>query len=554
MSTHPSAQPRSTSLTCTALSFSWPDGTPVFEDFQIAVGPGRTGLIGVNGSGKSTLLKLFAGELTPAGGKVKAAGSIGYLPQSLVLDTGLRVDEALEIAGKRAALHAIEAGDASEENFAAIGDDWDVEERALATLGELGLGHIGLDRTIGEVSGGESVLLRLAALLLRRPDVLLLDEPTNNLDLYARQRLYDAVSAYSGVLVLVSHDRELLERVDQIADLRDGEVRWYGGTFSEYEEALAVEQEAATRMVRVAEADVQKQKRELAEAQMKLAKRKKYGQKMQDQKREPKIVMGLRKRAAQESAGKHRIMHTERLKEARERLGEAEELVREDAEVRIELPYTTVHPGRGVLRVRDLVMPYGARLDGEFELRGPERVALTGRNGAGKTTLLRTVAGQLEPLSGEVERLVPMRFLPQRLDVLDDSLSVAQNVALLAPSATNNLIRARLARFLFKGARADQAVGTLSGGERFRATLAALLLADPAPQLLMLDEPTNNLDMASVRQLTEALQAYEGALIVASHDEPFLRSIGITRRLRLGAEPEAAGEGPAEASEAEAAI
>ncbi|GHH50786.1 ABC-type multidrug transport system ATPase subunit [Streptomyces candidus] len=229
MSSHPHAQPHHASLTCTALSFSWPDGTPVLADFQLAVGPGRTGLIGVNGSGKSTLLKLLAGELVPNEGTVKAAGSVGHLPQNLVLDTGLRVDEALEIAGTRAALQAIEAGDPSEENFAAVGDDGDVEERARATLDALGLGHIALDRTIGEVSGGEGVLLRLAALLLRRPDVLLLDEPTNNLDLYARQRLYEAVSAYSEVLVVVSHDRELLERVDRIADLRDGEVRWYGG-------------------------------------------------------------------------------------------------------------------------------------------------------------------------------------------------------------------------------------------------------------------------------------------------------------------------------------
>jgi ATPase subunit of ABC transporter with duplicated ATPase domains len=539
LSAHSPAQPHNASLTCTNLSFSWPDGTPVFEDFQLSVGPGRTGLVGVNGSGKSTLLKLLARVLTPSAGKVTVAGSVGHLPQNLVLDTGLRVDEALEIAATRAALHAIEAGDASEENFAAVGDDWDVEERARAVLDGLGLGRIGLDRTIGEVSGGESVLLRLAALLLRRPDVLLLDEPTNNLDLYARRRLYDAVSAYPGVLVVVSHDRELLERVDQIADLRDGEVRWYGGTFSAYQEALAVEQEAAARTVRAAEADVQRQKRELADAHVKLAKRKKYGQKMAEQKREPKIAMGLRKRSAQESAGKHRILHAERLKDAKERLSEAEELVREDDVVRIELPRTTVPPGREVLLVRDLEMPYGARLEGAFELRGPERVALTGRNGAGKTTLLRTIAGQLEPVSGEVERKVPLRFLPQRLDVLEDSLSIAQNVALLAPSATNNLIRARLARFLFRGAGADRAVGTLSGGERFRATLAALLLADPAPQLLMLDEPTNNLDLASVRQLTEALLAYEGALIVASHDQPFLESIGITRRLHLGAGPDA---------------
>ncbi|TXS68462.1 MULTISPECIES: ABC-F family ATP-binding cassette domain-containing protein [unclassified Streptomyces] len=523
----------SASITCTSLSFAWPDGSTVFDGLRVAFGPGRTGLVGVNGSGKTTLLKLIAGELTPADGTVRVAGEVGYLPQNVTLDTGLRVDAALGVAATRAALHAIEAGDASAEHFEAVGDDWDVEERALATLGELGLGHIGLDRTIGEVSGGESVLLRLAALLLRRPDVLLLDEPTNNLDLYARHRLYAAVEAWSGVMVVVSHDRELLDLVDQIADLRSGEVSWFGGNFSAYEEALADEQEAAERMVRVAEADLRKQKRELVDAQVKLARRKRYGQKMNDQKREPKIVMGARKRAAQESAGKHRIMHEERLTEARERLDDAVEAVRDDDEIRVDLAYTAVPPGRTVLTLEKLELRYGGWVHGLFELRGPERIALIGRNGAGKTTLLRTIAGELPPVSGEARTHVPTRFLPQRLDVLDDGLTVAENVARFAPDATNNRIRARLARFLFKGARADQPAGTLSGGERFRAALAALMLADPAPQLLMLDEPTNNLDMASVRQLTTALDSYEGALIVAGHDVPFLESIGITRWLVL---------------------
>ncbi|MET9849831.1 ABC-F family ATP-binding cassette domain-containing protein [Streptomyces ossamyceticus] len=521
------------SLTCTSLSFAWPDGTPVFEDLQIAFGPGRTGLVGVNGSGKSTLLKLIAGELTPTDGTVRVAGEVGYLPQNVTLDTALRVDEALGIAATRAALHAIEAGDVAEEHFAAVGDDWDVEERALATLGQLGLGHVDLDRTIGEISGGESVLLRLAALLLRRPDVLLLDEPTNNLDLYARRRLYDAVSAWTGLMIVVSHDRELLDLVDQIADLRSGEVTWYGGNYSVYEEALGTEQEAAERMVRVAEADLRKQKRELVDAQVKLARRKRYGQKMFEQKREPKIVMGARKRAAQESAGKHRIMHEEKLADAKERLDEAVEAVRDDDEIRVDLPYTAVPPGRTVLTALDLRLRYGARVHGGLDLRGPERIALVGRNGAGKTTLLRTIAGELEPVGGEVRAHVPLRFLPQRLDVLDDGLTVAENVARYAPGATNNRVRARLARFLFRGARADQPAATLSGGERFRAALAALMLAEPAPQLLMLDEPTNNLDMASVRQLTTALESYEGALIVASHDLPFLESLGITRWLLL---------------------
>ncbi|MFE1511541.1 ABC-F family ATP-binding cassette domain-containing protein [Streptomyces sp. NPDC058726] len=523
----------SPSLTCTSLAFTWPDGTTVFEGLDVAFGPGRTGLVGVNGSGKSTLLKLIAGELTPSGGTVRVAGEVGYLPQNVTLDTTLRVDEALGVAARRAALHAIETGDVAEEHFETVGDDWDVEERALATLGELGLGHIGLDRTVGEVSGGESVLLRLAALLLRRPDVLLLDEPTNNLDLYARRRLYTAVAGWPGVMIVVSHDRELLELVDQIADLRSGEVTWYGGNYSAYEEALAVEQEAAERMVRVAEADFRKQKRELVDAQVKLARRKRYGQKMWDQKREPKIVMGARKRAAQESAGKHRIMHEEKVAEARERLDDAVDAVRDDDEIRVDLPYTAVPPGRDVLTLRDLGLAYGARVDGGLDLRGPERVALIGRNGAGKTTLLRTVAGELEPASGEARAHVPLRFLPQRLDVLEAGLSVAENVARFAPGATNNRVRARLARFLFRGARADQKAETLSGGERFRAALAALMLAEPAPQLLMLDEPTNNLDMASVRQLTTALESYEGALIVASHDLPFLESIGITRWLLM---------------------
>ncbi|MEU9276325.1 ABC-F family ATP-binding cassette domain-containing protein [Streptomyces sp. NPDC048342] len=535
----------SASVTVTSLSFAWPDGSPVFEGLDVSFGPGRTGLVGVNGSGKSTLLKLVAGELTPADGTVKVAGEVGCLPQNVTLDTALRVDEALGIAARRAALHAIEAGDASDRHFEALGDDWDVEERALVTLGELGLGHIGLDRTVGEVSGGESVLLRLAALLLRRPDVLLLDEPTNNLDLYARKRLYAAVASWPGVLIVVSHDRELLELVDQIADLRAGEVTWYGGSFSAYEEALAVEQEAAERMVRVAEADVRKQRRELSDAQVKLARRKRYGQKMFEQKREPKIVMGARRRAAQESAGKHRIMHEERLAEARERLDEAVEAVRDDDEIRVELPYTAVPPGRNVLTLENLELAHGSRVKGILDLRGPERIALVGRNGAGKTTLLRTIAGELAPVAGEARTHVPTRFLPQRLDVLDEELTVAENVTRFAPDAGNNRIRARLARFLFRGARADQKAGTLSGGERFRAALAALLLAEPAPQLLMLDEPTNNLDMASVRQLTTALESYAGALIVASHDLPFLESIGITRWL-LMADGELTGTTPDE--------
>jgi len=521
------------SVVLSDVSFAWPDGTVVFDGLSLAIGAGRSGLIGLNGSGKSTLLRLIAGDLRPARGSITVTGSLGYLPQHVTLDPSLRVDEVLGIAGVRSALRAIEAGSADADHFTAVGDDWGAEDRARAELDRLGLAHVSLDRRIGELSGGESVLLLLGARFLARPAVLLLDEPTNNLDRSARERLYAAVSGWPGNVVLVSHDRELLERVDQIGELRGGDLRWYGGTFTDYEEAVALHQEVAERTVRAAQSDVRRQKRDLVAARVTLDRRLRYGQKMYDNKREPKIIMQARKREAQVSAGKHRNLHRERLQDAKGRLTAAADALRDDNEITVDLPATSVPAGRTVLTL-DRVRPvFGSETD--LIVRGPERIALVGPNGAGKTTLLRTIVGELAPLSGVVTVSVPVRYLPQRLNLLDDALTVAENVGRVARTATDLQIRSRLARFLFRGTRADQLAGTLSGGERFRASLAALLLAEPPPQLLLLDEPTNNLDLASVRQLASALAAYKGALIVASHDRPFLDEIGITRWLSRSA-------------------
>ena len=266
-------------IVCSDLSFSWPDGTPVLSGLTASFGPGRTGLIGVNGSGKSTLLRLIAGQLHPGSGQVRADGDVGYLPQAITLGTHRTVSDLLGITAARAALHAIEAGQVGEEVFAAIGDDWDVEERARAWLDRLGL-DLALDDRVEQLSGGETILAALAALFLRRPGILLLDEPTNNLDLDARQRLYDAVASWTGVMVIVSHDRELLGLVDQIADLSAGSIRMYGGNLLAYEELVAAEQAAAERAVSAAEAGVRRERRDLAEAQTKQARRDRQGRKL----------------------------------------------------------------------------------------------------------------------------------------------------------------------------------------------------------------------------------------------------------------------------------
>ena len=519
-------------VVCTGLTFAWPDGTPVFTDLDMTLSTGRTGLIGRNGSGKSTLLRLIAGDLQPQGGSVSITGSLGYLPQQLSIDAHASVEHVLGIDAVRAAIRAVEHGSTETADYDRIGDDWDIDEKARATLDRLGLGHVELERSIGGLSGGEAMLLRLAAEVLRGPDVLLLDEPTNNLDLSARRRLYAAVDAWRGSLLVVSHDRDLLERVDQVADMRPDGVRVFGGTLTAYLSALAVEQEAAERTVRAAEGEVRRERRELTESKTKQARHDKQGRRAAASGM-PKMVAHARRRAAQETAGKSADVHEQRLAAARERLEQAEAAVRDDDVIRIDLPDTVIPNGRIALSVSDLYLRTGDVVS--MEVRGPERIALVGANGSGKTTLLRTIVGELaaEPAEDAVRVPVPVRYLPQRLDVLDEGLSIVANVARFAPDATENRIRGALARFLFVQRAAEQRVASLSGGERFRATLAALLLAQPAPQLLLLDEPTNNLDLDSVAQLADALTAYAGALIVASHDLPFLRQIGITRWLEL---------------------
>ncbi|ABM15289.1 ABC-F family ATP-binding cassette domain-containing protein [Mycolicibacterium vanbaalenii] len=525
------------SVVCSHLSFSWPDDTPLFTDLSFTVGAGRTGLVAANGAGKSTLLRLIAGELTATTGAVTADGVVGYLPQTLPLLDDRSVADVLGVAAVIDALNALAAGDPSAHHFAMIGDDWDVEERTRAQLDRLGLGHIGLDRSLRSLSGGEVVSLGLARELLRRPDVLLLDEPTNNLDADARHRLYDALDDFGGCLLVVSHDRVLLDRMDRIAELYRGQVRFYGGNFTAYQDAVTDAQRAAQDAVRSAEQLLRREKHQRQQARERADRRAGTAARTLGDAGLPKIVAGARKRRAQETAGRSDDVHASRVDDARSRLEDAERAVRDDDALVLELPGTLVPSARMVLRLNGIrVRRNGCDvLDGiDLTVRGPERIALTGPNGAGKTTLLRTLLGEIEPDAGAVEVADGrVAYLSQRLDLLDEDRSVAENLAAFAPSLTVTRRRHLLAQFLFRGDAVERPVRVLSGGERLRATLACVLYAEPAPQLLLLDEPTNNLDLVSVGQLESALAAYRGAFIVVSHDASFLDAIGVDRVLRL---------------------
>ncbi|WKT89852.1 ATP-binding cassette domain-containing protein [Microbacterium maritypicum] len=538
------------------LTFTWPDGSIALDGVSGAFGSGRTGLVGRNGAGKSTLLRLMAGSLEATSGAITASGEVAYLPQQLTLDVDRRVAELLGVSAALDAVRAISAGDVDPVHFDAVGDDWDIEARAEASLAETGLAPEFLDRRVGELSGGEAVLVAIAGIRLRRAPITLLDEPTNNLDRDARTKLAAMVQAWKGTLIVVSHDLSLLELMDDTAELYAQTLSVFGGPYSQWRAWLDAEQDAARQAEVTAAQAFRKEKRQRIEAEVKLAHRTRTAKKAEIEKRVPKIVAHGRKMAAEVSAGKLRTEVGAKEDAARSVLDEAGRRVRSDASMKIELPDPQVSRSRRIATIDDH--------ERAWVIQGPERVALIGRNGAGKTTLLeRLIAAGVHDSEGTApdgpegaERVgsgtealgrarPPLHaeahtdligYLPQRVDGLDERRSVFENIAAAAPHVPEKELRNRLARFLIRGATAERPVAALSGGERFRVALAKLLLADPAPHLVVLDEPTNNLDLDTVDQLVEALRAYRGAVLIVSHDDAFLRRLDLDLTLEIDAE------------------
>ncbi|MHC2466874.1 ABC-F family ATP-binding cassette domain-containing protein [Bradyrhizobium embrapense] len=522
------------SITLSHLTLSAPDGRVLLSNIDLSFGPERTGLVGRNGVGKTTLLGLIAGARAPQSGTISVQGRVAMLHQTVQVQP----DECVvDLFGARAALATLrraEQGVASTEELADI--DWTLDTRIASALARVGLSDV-LEAPLARLSGGQATRARLAALSFAQPDFLLLDEPTNNLDRAGRKAVIDLLADWRHGAIVVSHDRALLETMDAIVELTSLDARRYGGNWSQYRARKAVELSAARHDLADAEkrvAEIDRKARETSERQ---ARRDGAGARKSAKGDLPRIAAGLRKDRSEDSGGENARLAERRRTQALELATAARQRIEVLQPFSVQLPSTNLPAGRMVLRIEAADAGYSADApilrDLTFSMSGPERVAVTGPNGAGKTTLLKLVSGELSASRGSVEVMTRFAMFDQAVSLLDASASILDNFRRINPDASENACRAALARFMFRADAALQSVASLSGGQLLRAGLACVLGGVSPPPLLILDEPTNHLDIESMEAVEAGLRAYDGALLVVSHDETFLEAIAITRRFEL---------------------
>jgi len=525
------------SITIHDLSYKTPEGRTLFDHLDLTFAPVRTGLVGRNGTCKSTLLALIGGRLTPLSGGITITGTIGLMRQLVQVDPGMTIARLAGVEAELARLNRIERGDGSEADFAEA--DWTLPSRLAAAWAELGLPELSPDRPAATLSGGQQTRATLAGLLLQEPDFLLIDEPTNNLDTAGRTAITDLLSRWRGGAVVVSHDRALLRQMDNIVELTSLDATSYGGDYDFYRERKAGELEAAAHALAHAErklADVEHRAQVQAERQ---ARRNSAGRRAGRGGGAPRIVLGGLKRGAEETAAREARLASRQREVAVSQADKARDRIEILQPLTVSLASTHLPAGRQVLEACGLTGGPPGRdslITGlDLTITGPERVAITGPNGAGKTTLLKLLTGALPLAAGRLLLTGRHALLDQSVSLLDPATTIRENYRRLNPGEDENACRAALARFRFRADAALQLVGTLSGGEMLRAGLAATIGSVSPPELLFLDEPTNHLDLEATEAVEVGLSAYDGALLVVSHDRDFLEAIGITREICLPA-------------------
>ena len=551
------------------ISYIHPDKEVLFSDLNFAISKGqKLGLVGNNGCGKSTLMQIIAGQLSPSSGVIVRPDDLYYIPQHFGQYDSLTIAQALQIDSKRQALHAILAGDASTENFTLLDDDWNIEERSIAALDSWGIGHP-LSYPLHLLSGGEKTRIFLAGMNIHTPSVILMDEPTNHLDSSGRQRLYDWVEKWRSTLLAVSHDRTLLNLLPEICELEKHQITYYGGNYEFYKEQKALMQEALQQRIDEKEKALRAARKVARETAERRDKQNVRGEKANIKKGIPRIVLNALQGKSEKSTSKLNGVHQEKAEKLTDERNQLRGSLSPTATLKTDFNSSSLHNGKTLVTAKNINFGYypnqndndsqnendnpsenntfdssnSSKLPAQllwqapisFQLKSGDRLRIEGTNGSGKTTLLKIITGQLEPQEGTLTRAdFSYVYLNQEYSIIDDRNSILEQAyAFNSRNLPEHEIKIILNRYLFPAPEWDKSCRKLSGGEKMRLAFCCLMISNNTPDMFILDEPTNNLDIQSIEIITNTIKKYTGTVIAISHDNYFIREIGVDQRIAL---------------------
>ena len=517
-----------------------PNKEVLFEDLNFTVNKQqKIALIGNNGIGKSTLLKIISGQLTLSEGQLFCASAPYYIPQILDPYNVLSIAQALGVSQKLNAFQEILDGQLTTQNMELLNDDWTIEDRIHVALADVGLSNIDLAKKIGMLSGGQKTKVFLAGIFIREPEIVLLDEPSNHLDSQGRAWLYDFVERTNKTLVVVSHDRQLLSHLSTTVEFTKKGLTMYGGNYDFYHQQKSISQQALDQELQQHQKELNKAKnieRDSLERQAKLNAR---GKRKQQQAGVPKIMINVLKNKAQGSSSKLKSVHQDKITSIKNNLTTLRKDLAEENQIKFNFEQSNLHQGKILFEAIDLNFLINSlplwNPPLSFQIKHGDRFAITGSNGSGKTTLLNILLGEFKPIQGKlISWPLTSLYVDQEYSLLHSDLSVYEMAqSFNTTGLLEHEIKIRLDRFLFKKGRWDDPCYFLSGGERMRLLICILTILNKAPDLIILDEPTNNIDLQNVSILTNAINNFHGTLLIVSHDQQFLHDLHIEQTIGL---------------------
>lgn len=542
------------SISIQQISYIHPDKEVLFSDLNFAISKGqKLGLVGNNGCGKSTLLQIIAGQLSPSSGVIVRPDDLYYIPQHFGQYDSLTIAQALQIEHKQQALHAILSGDASNENFVILDDDWNIEERSIAALDLWGLGQFTLSYPMNLLSGGEKTRVFLTGMDIHHPSVVLMDEPTNHLDSSGRQRLYDWVEKYRSTLLVVSHDRTLLNLLPEICELEKHQINYYGGNYEFYKEQKTLMQEALQQRIKEKEKALRIARKVAHETAERRDKQNVRGEKSNIKKGVPRIVLNALQGKSEKSTSKLTGVHQEKAEKLTNERNQLRGSLSPTAALKTDFNSSSLHTGKILVTAKEINFSYHSnsinndiqensiskqqlwQAPVSFQLKSGDRFRIEGANGSGKTTLLKLITGQLQPQEGTLTRTdFSYVYLNQEYSIIDDRNSILEQAyAFNSRNLPEHEIKIILNRYLFPASEWDKSCRKLSGGEKMRLAFCCLMISNNTPDMFILDEPTNNLDIQSIEIITATIKNYAGTVIAISHDNYFIQEIGVEQCILL---------------------